>query len=96
MATPIGFLVFSGGFQLIKNCPPSRKAEGGTRKLKGEKALDQDAERNCYDQMFQQIIDYLKQNFRGDSRELEMVSRTRAKSALEIIRKYYQGAGNVA
>ena len=91
VATPLGFLIFIGGCQLVRNLGRAENGCEGPHKLRGEKAPDRASAGQLYNQTFQQIIEYLKGDFRDDLREMETAARNRAKAVLERIEKYYRG-----
>lgn len=91
VATPLGFLIFTGGCQLVRDLRRSENGRGGPQKLRGEIASDRVSAGQLYNQTFQEIIEYLKGDFRDDLREMEKASRSRAKAVLERIEKYYRG-----
>ncbi|NIM59649.1 MAG: DUF1122 domain-containing protein [Candidatus Aminicenantes bacterium] len=90
-ATSLGFLIFQGGFQLIKDWYLSEGGHEGPRKLWGEKAPDDIWAETFYKKTAQQIFQFLeiKQNLAHE--ELLEPAVKRSKEVLEIIKKHYKG-----
>jgi hypothetical protein len=90
-ATALGFLIFQGGFQFIKDWYLSEGGHEGPRKLWGEKAPDEAWAKTFYKNTAQQISQFLeiKQNLAHE--ELIEPAVQRSKGILEIMRKNYKG-----
>ncbi|NIO49703.1 MAG: DUF1122 domain-containing protein [Candidatus Aminicenantes bacterium] len=89
-ATPLGFLIFQGGFQLIKDWYLSEGGYEGPRKLWGEKAPDDTWARTFYEKTAQQIHKYLKRKENLARKELQEPAIQRSKEILEIIKKHHK------
>jgi hypothetical protein len=90
-ATALGFLIFQGGFQLIKDWYLSEGGHEGPRKLWGEKAPDGTWAKIFYKKTAQQIFQFLeiKQNLAHE--ELLEPAVQRSKEVIEIIKENYKG-----
>lgn len=90
-ATSLGFLIFQGGFQLIKDWHLSEGGHEGPRKLWGEKAPDDIWAETFYRKTAQQIFQFLeiKQNLAREGLLEPAVQRS--KEVLEIIKKHHKG-----
>jgi hypothetical protein len=86
-ATPLGFLLFQAGFQLIKDWYLAEGGLEGPRKLWGEKAPNQTFTEKFYKKTKRQILNFLKRKPNPAHKELEDGSRERSKEILKIIRK---------
>ena len=87
-ATPLGFLLFQAGFQLVKNWYLSEGGHEGPRKLWGEKAPDERWAQVFYRKTFQEIHRFLDKNHDSSQRELMEKSTQRAEEILDLIEKY--------
>jgi hypothetical protein len=87
-ATALGFLIFQGGFQLIKDWYLSEGGHEGPRKLWGEKAPDDTWAKAFYKKTTQQIYQFLegKQNLAHE--ELLEPAIQRSKEIFDIIKKH--------
>lgn len=90
-ATPLGFLVFQGGFELIKDWYLSEGGHEGPRKLWGEKAPDDAWAQTFYKKTAQQILQFLEGEHNLANKELQEPAIQRSKEILEIIKKHYKG-----
>ncbi len=89
-ATPLGFLIFQGGFQLIKDWYLSEGGYEGPRKLWGEKAPD-DAWTKAFNEKTAQQADwFLERNQNSAHGKLMEAAVQRSKEILEIIKKSYK------
>ncbi len=90
-ATALGFLIFQGGFQLIKDWYLSEGGHEGPRKLWGEKAPDDTWAKTFYKKTAQQIYQFLESKQNLAHEELLGPAIQRSKEILEIIKKHYKG-----
>lgn len=84
-ATPLGFLLFRSGFQLIKDWYLSEGGFEGPRKLWAEKAPDIRWTKIFYDKTSAQMKSFLEKESRPEFRTLEEPARERASEILKII-----------
>ncbi len=84
-ATPLGFLLFRCGFQLIKDWYLSEGGFEGPRKLWAEKAPDRNWAKIFYTKTAEQIESFLGQKRRPEFRILEEPACERANKILSII-----------
>lgn len=89
--TPLGFLIFTGGFQYIKNWYLAEGGHEGPRKLWGEKAPDESWAQTFYEKTAGEILQLLERKSNPAYRELEEQAKKRAEEVLEIIKKNYKG-----
>jgi len=87
VATALGFLIFQGGFQLIKDWYLSEGGHEGPRKLWGEKAPDDTWAKTFYEKTALQIHKYLERIENLAHKELQESAFQRSKEILEIIKK---------
>ena len=87
VATALGFLIFQGGFQLIKDWYLSEGGHEGPRKLWGEKAPDDTWAKTFYEKTALQIHKYLERIENLAHKELQESAIQRSKEILEIIKK---------
>jgi hypothetical protein len=90
-ATSLGFLIFQGGFQLIKDWYLSEGGHEGPRKLWGEKAPDDIWAKSFYKKTAQQIFQFLERKQNLAHEELLEPAIQRSKEILEMIKKHYKG-----
>lgn len=91
VATPLGLLIFLGGFQYIKDWYLAEGGHEGPRKLWGEKAPDEFWAQTFYQRTAQQIVQFLERKPNPAYIELEEQAKKRSKEVLEIIKKNYKG-----
>jgi hypothetical protein len=84
-ATALGFLLFQGGFQLIKDWYLSEGGHEGPRKIWGEKAPDEVWARVFYQKTAQQIHQFLERIDHLTHQELVESALERSKEIMEII-----------
>lgn len=84
-ATPLGFLLFRSGFQLIKDWYLSEGGFEGPRKLWAEKAPDSTWAKIFYGKTAAQMESFLEKDRRPELRALEESARERASEILSII-----------
>ena len=84
-ATPLGFLLFRSGFQLIKDWHLPEGGLEGPRKLWAEKAPDSSWAKIFYDKTSVQMESFLEKERRPELRTLEEPARERASEILKII-----------
>ncbi len=89
-ATPLGFLIFQGGFELIKDWYLSEGGHEGPRKLWGEKAPDDAWANTFYKKTAQQIFQFLEITQNLSHKELREPAVLRSKEILEIIKRHYK------
>jgi hypothetical protein len=85
--TPLGYLLFKGGFQYIKDWYLAEGGFEGPRKLWGEKAPDDDWRQNYLKRTTLEIDTFVKKPFRSAYGYLVEPAQKRAKEILEIIQK---------
>jgi len=90
-ATPLGFLIFQGGFELIKDWYLSEGGHEGPRKLWGEKAPDNTWAQTFYKKTAQLLLQFLDAENNLADKELQEPAIQRSKEILEIIKKHYKG-----
>jgi hypothetical protein len=90
-ATPLGFLIFHGGFELIKDWYLSEGGHEGPRKLWGEKAPDHTWAKTFYEKAAQQLHQFLEAENNLAHKELQEPAIKRSKEILEIIKKHHKG-----
>jgi len=90
-ATPLGFLIFQGGFELIKDWYLSEGGHEGPRKLWGEKAPDHTWAKTFYKKTAQQLLQFLERENNLAHKELQEPAIKRSKEILEIIKEHYEG-----
>lgn len=86
-ATPLGYLLFIGGFQHIKDWYLAEGGFEGPRKLWGEKAPDKAWEQDYLQRTAEQVDSFLKQTFSSSQEGLIESARERATEIKEVIRK---------
>lgn len=91
VATALGFLIFQGGYQLIKDWYLSEGGHEGPRKLWGEKAPNDTWAQPFYKNTAQQILQFLDKKHNLAHKELEESAIQRSRGILEIIKKHYKG-----
>lgn len=91
VATALGFLIFQGGFQLIKDWYLAEGGHEGPRKLWGEKAPNDTWAQTFYKNTAQQILQFLDREHNLAHKELQESAIQRSKEILEIIKKHYKG-----
>jgi hypothetical protein len=84
-ATPLGFLLFRSGFQLVKDWYLSEGGFEGPRKLWAEKAPDSNWAEIFYRKTAAQIESFLGKERRPELRDLEEPARERARKIVNII-----------
>jgi len=87
VATALGFLLFLGGFQLIKDWYLSEGGYEGPRKLWGEKAPDKVWARAFFTKTGQQILRFLDRKDTLSHQELLEAAVQRSKKILALIAK---------
>lgn len=92
VVTPLGLLIFMGGFQLIKDWYLAEGGHEGPRKLWGEKAPDETWAQIFYQKTAQQILRYLERSPNPAYKKLEESARQSSKEILGIINKNYAGS----
>lgn len=85
--TPLGFLLFGSGFQLIKNWYLSEGGFEGPRKLWAEKAPDKNWAKTFYQKTAEQIKSFFERDRSSEFKILWESARQRARDILEIIDK---------
>jgi hypothetical protein len=85
--TPLGHLLFKGGFQYIKDWYLAEGGFEGPRKLWGEKAPDDDWRQNYLKRTALEIDTFVKKPFRFSYGYLVDPAQKRAKEIREIIQK---------
>jgi len=90
-ATDLGFLIFQGGFELIKDWYLSEGGHEGPRKLWGEKAPDDTWAKAFYKKTARQVLQFLEAENNLAHTELQEQAIQRSKEILEIIKKHYKG-----
>lgn len=85
--TPLGFLLFKGDFQYIKDWYLAEGGFEGPRKLWGEKAPDDTWRLNYLERTALQINTFLQKTFSPSDEDLVRSARKRAKKILEVIQK---------
>jgi hypothetical protein len=83
-ATPLGFLIFQGGFQFIKDWYLSEGGHEGPRKLWGEKAPDDAWAKTFYEKTAKQIYQFLGHKKNLTHEELLGPAIQRSNEILEI------------
>jgi len=91
VATALGFLIFQGGFQLIKDWYLAEGGHEGPRKLWGEKAPNDTWAQTFYENTAQQILQFLDRKHNLAHKELQKSAVQRSKEILEITKKFYKG-----
>jgi hypothetical protein len=86
-ATALGFLIFQGGFELIKDWYLSEGGHEGPRKLWGEKAPDHTWAKTFYEITAQQLHQFLDEENNLAHKELQDPAIKLSKEILEIIKK---------
>lgn len=84
-ATPLGFLLFKSGFQLIKDWYLSEGGFEGPRKLWAEKAPNKEWALTFYRISAGQLREFLKLKERDSFRDLDVAARIKASEILDII-----------
>jgi hypothetical protein len=84
-ATPLGFLIFQAGFQLVKDWYLAEGGHEGPRKLWGEKAPDDRRAEPFYQKTVRQLHSYLENRKGRAPRNLEKLATERSKEILTII-----------
>lgn len=84
-ATPLGFLLFRSGFQLIKDWYLSEGGFEGPRKLWAEKAPDSGWAKIFFEKTAEQMKSFLQKERRPELRGHEEPARERANAILKII-----------
>ena len=87
-ATALGFLIFQGGFQLVKDWYLSEGGHEGPRKLWGEKAPDDTWAQTFYEKTALQIHEYLERKQDLAPKEILEPAVQRSIEILEIIKKH--------
>ncbi len=90
-ATSLGFLIFQGGFQLIKDWYLSEGGHEGPRKLWGEKVPDDTWAQTFCKNTAQQIFKFLERQQNLAHEEFLEPAIQRSKEILEIIKRHYKG-----
>lgn len=85
--TPLGYLLYQGGFQYIKDWYLAEGGFEGPRKLWGEKAPDDTWRLNYLERTTLQIDKFLQKKFSPSYGYLVEPARKRAKEIVEIIQK---------
>ncbi len=85
--TPLGYLLFKGGFQYIKDWYLAEGGFEGPRKLWGEKAPDDTWRLNYLERTALQIDKFLKKKFSSSYGDLVEPARKRAEEIVENIQK---------
>ena len=85
--TPLGFLIFKAGFQLVKDWYLAEGGFEGPRKLWGEKAPDKKWENSFLERTEQQISQFVEKKSRLASEKLVRAAIQRAKEIIEIIKE---------
>lgn len=93
--TPLGFLIFLGGFQLVKDWYLAEGGQEGPRKLWGEKAPDRLWIQIFYERTTQQILRYLQKKPNPTYGELVEGAKRRTEELLETIKRNYDGNLNL-
>lgn len=91
VATALGFLIFQGGFQLIKDWYLSEGGHEGPRKLWGEKAPNDTWAQTFYKNTAQQVVQFLERKHNLAHKELQESAIQRSRGILESIKKQYKG-----
>ncbi|MFQ6037514.1 MAG: DUF1122 family protein [Candidatus Aminicenantales bacterium] len=84
--TPLGFLLFEGGFPLIKDWYLSEGGFEGPRKLWAEKAPDKAWTRIFLERTKSEVRTYLKSPFRKEHAHTERSSRERAHALIQAMK----------
>ncbi|MBS3818927.1 DUF1122 family protein [bacterium] len=87
-ATPLGYLIFQSGFHYIKNWYLSEGGFEGPRKLWGEKAPDNEWEKNFLERTSREIKGFLNKKPSSSYPQLEKKARNWAQKINEIIFLY--------
>ncbi len=85
--TPLGYLLFKGGFQYIKDWYLAEGGFEGPRKLWGEKAPDDTWRLNYLERTVLQIDKFIQKTFSSSYGELVEPARKRAEEIVENIQK---------
>jgi hypothetical protein len=85
--TPLGYLLYKGGFQYIKDWYLAEGGFEGPRKLWGEKAPDDSWRLNYMKRTALQIDTFLQKTFSSSYGDLVEPARKRANEIVEIIQK---------
>lgn len=85
--TPLGFLLYKGGFQYVKDWYLAEGGFEGPRKLWGEKAPDAAWRLNYLERTALQIDKFLQKTFNPSTKDLVEPARKRAKEIAENIPK---------
>ena len=85
--TPLGFLIFKAGFQLVKDWYLAEGGFEGPRKLWGEKAPDKKWEKAFLERTEQQISQFVEKKSTLASEKLVSATIQRAKAIIEIIKE---------
>jgi len=91
VATALGFLIFQGGFQLIKDWYLAEGGHEGPRKLWGEKAPNDTWAQTFYKNTAQQVVQFLERKHNLAHKELQESAIQRSRGILESIKKHYKG-----
>jgi hypothetical protein len=86
-ATPLGYLIFTAGFELVKDWYLAEGGFEGPRKLWGEKAPDEAWVKIYHEKTAQQMTDFLRKKPSSVLQELEESARQRASQILKSIRE---------
>ena len=84
--TPLGFLIFLGGFQYVKDWYLAEGGHEGPRKLWGEKAPDESWTEVFYEKTASQIREFMKTKPNPAYQKLEQKARKRSEEVLARIK----------
>jgi len=84
--TPLGLLIFLGGFQYVKDWYLAEGGHEGPRKLWGEKAPDESWAENFYERTAKQVSQFLERKTNSTHKELEERARGRIKPIVSRIK----------
>jgi len=83
--TPLGYLIFLGGFQYVKDWYLAQGGHEGPRKLWGEKAPDESWAEIFYEKTAKQVSQFFERKTNSTHKELEERARGRIKPTVSRI-----------